>query len=426
MARRRTIAGLTAVLAVCLTLVAWRSVPTALGSVLDRCGGTHWVGAWRAAPQSSSLGKADLGVLGLVDGRERAFDDQTVRVVVVPHVAGEALRVRLGNRFGPAEVTIDAVTVAVRSTGASILPGSMQPVIFDGSRTVRVAAGTEAVSDPLPGRIEPFVELLVSFHVAGVAVVDFHQWATGTHYASAPGSGDHTAAAGDAAFVEELSSVYGITGVDVLAPRSVGAVVTLGDSITDGVGSSPDLQRRWPDQLARRLLDSGELSVVNAGIGGNHVTTDGTIDPRAVGPSAVMRFGNDVAAVPGVTDVIVFEGINDIGSADTTVGVRDRIIDGYRQIIREAHAADLRVIGATITPAGLGGAKESIRRSVNQWIRTSGEFDAVVDFDRAVRDPREWSRVRPEHDAYMAHLTDAGYRTLADAVDPSVFAGTGC
>lgn len=401
-----------------------REATSAAAAAADACSGTHWVGAWAAAPQSSSLGKPDDNPLGAIDGPARTFEDQTVRIVTVPKIDGDALRVRLSNRFGTGAVTITAATVGVRAAGPAMLPGTVRPLTFGGDRAVTVPAGGEVVSDQLEGAVRAFEQLAVSAHVTGPSPLDFHQWAAGTNYVTPARSGSHVDDVAGTPFSEPISSSVLVTGVDVLAPRAVGAVVTLGDSITDGVGSTDDLDRRWPDELAR-ILD-GRLSVVNAGIGGNHVAVDGREMWTAVGPSAVNRFEIDVANVPAVTDVILFEGTNDLGNADRRIDTAANIIAGYRSIIAQARAAGLRVIGATITPADRRDWREDLRHQVNEWIRTSGELDAVLDFDAVVRDATDPSVVRAEYDAKFAHLTDAGYAALARSIDPDVFQGTGC
>jgi len=261
----------------------------------------------------------------------------------------------------------------------------------------------------------------------GSTALDYHQWAQTTHYVTPARSGDHADSVSGTAFTEELNSSYGVSRVDVLASRAVGAVVTVGDSITDGIGSSPNTNRRWPDQLARRIeAAGGSLSVVNAGIGGNHVATNGLTSAFAIGPSAQQRLALDALAVAGVTDVFVYEGINDIFMSDPATDPATRIIAGYHRIIDDAHAAGLRVIGATITPAGMADAKEAARQEVNAWIRTSGAYDGVVDFDAVVRDPAKPASVLPQYDAYLAHLTDTGYAAEAASIPLDIFHGTGC
>ena len=394
----------------------------AAAAVATACAGDHWVGGWRAAPQGSSLGRP-----GDADGPSRTFADQTLRMIVSSRVGGSAVRVHLGNRHGTAPVVVGRVTVAERADGAALVPESVRTLTFGGSPSITIAPGDVVRSDPTFIPVEPFVDLALSFHVVGAAVLDHHQWATTTSYAAPAGSGDHASDAGADAFTEPLASWYGVAGVDVLTARDVGAVVTLGDSITDGVGSSIDADRRWPDALARRLGAAGTpLSVVNAGIGGNHVVTSGLTSDVAVGPSAAERLDRDVLEVDGATDVFVFEGINDLFNAQPGTDITTALIDGYRAIIDRAHAAGLRVVGATITPGNLTDVNEAARQTVNEWIRTSGAYDAVVDFDTVVRDPANPRQVRAEWDAGFAHLNDAGYEALAAAIPLEIFQGTGC
>ena len=417
---------LTALVAFCgLLLTVVPFVSRAQASTA--CTGEHWVAAWTASPQSSSLGRPDHVDFGLADGTARAFDDQSLRMIVTPHVGGSALRVHIGNRYGAGPLVIGAATVGIRSTGGAIVSESVRSITFGGSREARVARGGEAISDPVYVAVRAFEELAVSVHVASPASLDYHQWAQGTNYVTPVASGDHTDDASGSAYQEEVTSSYAVAAVDVLAPRSTGVLATIGDSITDGVGSSPDTNRRWPDALARRMLlgDAG-LSVINAGIAGNHVATSGLTSVAAIGPSAAQRVGRDALSQAGVTDLFVYEGINDIFKADPGADVASKVITGYRAIVASAHAKGVRVSASTITPAAMTGEKEAARQAINQWIRTSGAFDAVVDFDAVVRDPANPASVQPAFDAFLAHLTDAGYRALADAVDPNTFQGTGC
>ncbi|MEA3056167.1 MAG: hypothetical protein QOD30_1599 [Actinomycetota bacterium] len=389
------------------------------------CGGNHWTVAWLSPPQSSSLGRPDDVAGGLADGTARTFVDQSLRMIVTPHVAGGALRVHLGNRYGIAPLMLSAVSVGAQSGGATVEPGTLRALTFNGERSVVVPVGGEAVSDALFVAVRPFEKLAVSFTVSGSAPLDLHQWGQQTSYVAAPHSGDHADDASGAAYVEPVESAFGIAALDVLAPRYVGAVVAIGDSITDGIGSTPSADRRWPDQLTHRLLDaSAQLTVVDAGIGGNHVTT--TTPAPAIGAPMIDRIERDALEQAGVTDLVVFGGVNDLFNASEDVDVASALIDGYQHIVRAAHDANVRVTIGTITPADLTPAKEPARRAVNEWIRTNREVDHVVDFDRVVRDPKTPSRLRPSFDAAMAHLTDAGYQTMSNAFDLKDFQGTGC
>jgi lysophospholipase L1-like esterase len=235
----------------------------------------------------------------------------------------------------------------------------------------------------------------------------------------------------------EMQSWAILNGIDVAVSEPVGVVVTLGDSITDGAGSSPDTNRRWPDFLAERLAadpGAGAKAVLNQGIGGNRLLHDGPADFAFAGPSAQSRFDRDVLAQPGVTHLIIFEGINDIGfpsmAGDPSEAVSaDQIIAALRQLIERAHERDIVVFGATITP--FEGAMyyspegEATRQAVNDWIRDSGAFDAVLDFDAVVRDPDQPTRILPEYDSGDAlHINDAGYEAMAESIDLSLFAAS--
>ncbi|MEN3272765.1 MAG: hypothetical protein V7636_1526 [Actinomycetota bacterium] len=389
------------------------------------CGGNHWTVAWLSPPQSSSLGRPDDAPGGLADGTARTFVDQSLRMIVTPHVAGGALRVHLGNRYGTAPLALSAVSIGTQSGGAAVDPSTLRALTFSGERSVVIPVGGDLVSDALFAVVHPFEKLAVTFTVSGAAPLDLHQWGQQTSYVAAPHSGNHADDASGAAFVEQVQSAFAVAAVDVLAPRYVGAVVAIGDSITDGIGSTPSADRRWPDELTHRLLDaSTQLAVVDAGIGGNHVTT--TTPAPAIGEPMIDRVERDALEHAGVTDLVIFGGINDLFNAGDGVDVATALIDGFRQIIRAAHDADVNVTLATITPANLAPAKEAARRTVNEWIRTNRDVDHVVDFDRVVRDPNAPARLRPSFDAAMAHLTDAGYQTMSNAFDLKDFQGTGC
>jgi lysophospholipase L1-like esterase len=210
-----------------------------------------------------------------------------------------------------------------------------------------------------------------------------------------------------------------LTGVEVTNPRVTGTIVAIGNSITDGVGAAPDSNRRWPDVLARRLLTSSEpvKAVVNAGISGNRVLSFGA------GPSLVSRFDRDVLMQPGVTHVIVLEGINDISRDSIDVVSADDIIDGYRQIIERAHERGVVIYGATITALERASpARQAKRQAVNAWIRTSGKFDGVIDFDSTTRDPSRPSRLLPLYDSGDGlHPSDAGYKAMGESIDLALF-----
>lgn len=402
------------------------SAPAATG---PDCGGSHWVGAWSMSP---------------TDGAPEGFVGQTLRIVVNPHAGGEQLRLRLTNRFGTQPVTFGDAYVGLRATGASVVPGTNQRVSFGGQHAVTVPARGDVVSDPVALTFDAYSDLAVSLHASGsTGPATRHALAVQNNYLTAAGSGSHAAAEGDSAFTGTTSSWFFLEGVDVEARRTVGSVVALGDSITDGLvttGSPPaedptvrGTNGRYPDNLARRLDQlpgPSRLSVLNAGITGNRVLSDG-IPPRR-GPSAISRLDADVLAQAAVTDVIVMEGTNDIGGA--AVPSADAVIAGLDHIVRRLQAAGLNVLLGTIPPAGgfTGGghgSPEAIaeRNRVNEWVRTRPHGAHVVDFHQALRDPANPDRLLPAYDSGdHLHPNLAGYRVMADTVELGHLEGTGC
>ncbi len=394
----------------------------------------HWVGSWATSPQAPTLN------LGGVSGR--GFDNQTLRMVVHPHFSGSPLRLRLANTFGQNTfeqntVTLGPVYVGVRATGAAVVPGTNRVVTFGDARTVHIPAGAEVLSDPVEVDVQAEQDLVVSMYApvrTGPATYHFdaHQF----NYVAA---GNHTTEPGGAAFTTTLTHWFFLDGIDVRAASETAAVVTLGDSITDGAGSTLSTNHRYPDFLARRLLaqPDNELSVLNEGISGNRVLNDSP----CFGESALNRLGRDVLAQHGVHTLILQEGINDIAFSHFTAdnqfpGVplecflpndevsAAQIISGYQQIINRVRApgTDLRILGGTLTPwqgsTPYSDAREATREAVNDWIRTSGAFDGVVDFDLALRDPANPLRLLPAYDSGdHLHPSDAGYAAMADAVN---------
>jgi hypothetical protein len=327
----------------------------------DRCQGVHWVGAWMEAPQATSL--FSLSGLGLdqleadIDSgkdippnlaQAQVFNDQTLRLIVAPHLGGSSLRLHFSNRFSSGTLELDGVYVGLAATNAALVPGSNRAVTFGGAASVNISPGTEAVSDPVELSTQAFQDLAISFHVAGALVpLDYHLTAMQISYLSAlPGS--YGANEDGLPFSTSISSWYALDSIDVVAPAATGAVVAFGDSITDGYQSDYNANARWPDDLARRLLaGSIPLSVLDAGISGNYVASDNYI----FGPSGASRFAADALSKAGVTDVILLEGINDIGGAPDNPATATAVIDADKKIIEEARAAGLNIIGATLTPA---------------------------------------------------------------------------
>ncbi|MFJ5302610.1 SGNH/GDSL hydrolase family protein [Streptomyces sp. NPDC088350] len=359
-----------------------------------------WTGTWEAAPS----------------GTTTAHSGASFRNVVHLSVGGDATRVRLTNRLGTAPLRLDAVTVALRGSGPDAVPGSMRTATFDGARTVTIPAGEDLVTDPVPLAVPAGADLLITVHTpddSGPAT--YHRAAGQTNYL-AP-SGNWAADSDGSAYTTTTTSWYYVTGVDVLDAPAAGSVVAFGDSLTDGNGSTRDANHRWPDRLAERLNTlppSRRLGVLNAGISGNRLLRED------VGPSALSRLDADALSRSGVRVVIVLEGVNDIKGTPNATDP-DAFAEAYRTLVTRAHAHGIRVIGATLTPyggnSGYTAAREAVRQRINVALRAGGPFDAVVDFDAAVRDPEQPDRILPAYDSGdHLHFNDAGMRALADTV----------
>ncbi|WP_156722239.1 SGNH/GDSL hydrolase family protein [Streptomyces apocyni] len=383
-------------------------------AVSVRAAATGWTGTWSA----SSSGYAAVG----------PWTDRTLRLVVRTSVGGPRVRVRLDNTFAGLPVRIGSASVAVRAAGAGARQRPV-PLSFDGRRGTEIPAGAQAFSDPLGFDVPADSDLLVSFHLPDtVAAAPVHHRAAQRSYLSEPG--DHTADGAPDAYTSTLSTWPFLTGVEV--GGGPGSVVTLGDSITDGVGSTPDTNRRWPNVLARRLLAQDEVphyGVLNHGISANRVVSDvypgDGVSRSTGGVSALHRLERDVLAQPSVRTVVVFEGINDLRWGATA----DQVTAGLREIAVRARERGLRVVGATLVPcegeARCTAAVDAERAAVNAYLRgpavSGAVFDAVLDFDAVLRDPTRPARLLPAYDSGdHLHPGDAGLAALADAVDPRV------
>ncbi len=351
--------------------------------------GRHWVATWQGSPQT-----ADALFAGFIPPPP-AYADQTLREVVFTSIGGPQIRLRLTNTFGAQPLAVGAVHVARAAEGSAIVPATDRAVTFGGQGGITIPPGGLALSDPVDLALPALSNLAVSIYVPqDIGPATQHTLGRQTSYV----------AGGDA----------------------TGAVVTLGDSITDGFASTVDANLRWPDQLARRLVRQygNRVGVSNAGISGNRVLNDG------IGPNALARLDRDVLSQAGVRHVTLMEGINDIGfsvaaAPGQEVGA-DRIIAGHRQVVARARELGLKVYGCTLTPfQGAGyytAAGEAKRQEVNAFIRGSGEFDAVIDFDRAVRDPQNPLVLAADYDSGdHLHPNDAGYAAMATAIDLSLF-----
>jgi len=373
-----------------------------------------WVTTWTASPQAA--GRDTLAAAG--------FDNQTIREIIFTSIGGNPIRLELTNVYGTSPLRAGRVTVAVAGPDAAVQPGTIHPVTFGGRASFLIPAGAQILSDPVAMRVQPLQDLAVSVYLPGrTGAATFHADAQQVNWVSA--AGDHAADEGAGGYLIPTLSWYYLSGLLVGSSGAAGTVVAIGDSITDGVGSTAGADGRWPNYLARRLdaLGGPALGVADEGIGGNRVLTGA----RCCGASAEARFGPDVLDQPGVRDVIVLEGINDIGVSAGPLDPRadvsaDQIIAGYRRLIAEAHARGLKIFGATLLPfQGAGyytAAGEAKREAVNAWIRTSGAFDGVIDFDAVMRDPADPLRLNPAYDSGdHLHPDDAGYQAMADAVD---------
>jgi lysophospholipase L1-like esterase len=354
------------------------------------------------------------------------LNDQTVRMVVRSSVAGERVRLQFANAQGMAPVHFGAVHVALHGKGAAIDAGSDKVVTFGGQASVILHPGSLVVSDPVDLPVAALTELAVSVYLPQVTDArTTHALGLNTTYIT-KGNNVGASTLTDA---DTNRSYFWLTGVEVQAAANAGTIIAFGDSITDGFSTTPDQHREWPALLAQRLQansDTAQLGVINMGISGNRILRTVT------GVSALARFDRDVLARSGVRWIILLEGINDInftalpGSPESEHATAEAIIGGLSQLVDRAHAHGIKVMGATLTPMGglwlFNEKTEAMRQQVNQWIRTSGKYDALVDFDAATRDPAKPTHMKPAHNSGdNIHPNDAGNTAMAEAIDLAVF-----
>ncbi len=381
----------------------------------------HWVATWataellaRPAVPANPNGNAPRG-----------FHDQTIRMIVRTSIPGHRLRVRLSNAFGAAPVKVGAAHIALRSKASAIVEGSDHALTFDGKPGATLGPGVILLSDPVDLDVPALGDVAVSLYFPTDTGAPTNH-ATGLHTTYISKQGDTTAAPDMAEGSTTTEQYYWLSGLDVMAPSNAAAVVTFGDSITDGARSVNETNHSWPALLAARLSadkKTAHIGVANMGIGGNRVLRDGA------GVSALARFDRDVLTQPGVKWVMLLEGINDIGreareASETTNA--EELIAAYKQLIQRAHDQGIRIIGCTLTPYGGAGYAtehgESVREAVNDFIRTSKLFDAYVDFEKATRDANDPKKIRAEFDpGDHLHPNNDGYQAMADAVDLSIF-----
>jgi lysophospholipase L1-like esterase len=384
-----------------------------------------WVATWGASPYSFlNLDNA---------GTPEPFENQTIRQILRISVGGEKLRIRLSNEMGETPLKIGAASVAIVDKESSIKQESLKMLTFGGYSSVTVPPGAPALSDPVEFQTNPLSTLAVSIYLPETTKPGtIHMGRIA--YVSTPGNFTTSTEMPDSV---KTTTMAFLTGIYITAPKETGVIVALGDSITDGAESTPYTFNDWPDHLAKRLLErTGEnrdMAVINHGISGNQLLRNG------LGFNILSRFDRDVLSTPGLSHIILLIGINDIGQGGTHLpwdtapapATPEDLIAGYRQLIARIHAFSplIKIYGATLTPFKgttipeyYSSDKDKIREAVNQWIRTSGEFDAVIDFDKAIQDPQNPSMMIQEYDSGdKIHPNDAGYRKMANSIDLTLF-----
>ena len=418
---KQSIARLTARVAGAALVAIALSTTWGLAGAHGDDGRKNWVATWTASPQPPEP--------PFINPNPASFSNQTIRQIVHVSLGGSTVRLRLSNEFGRTPLRVGELRVAHQLAGASTVPGSDRPVTVGGQTTFTIPAGAPLLSDPVDIRVPALSNLVVSMYLPDtVTTSTFHSLGVQTTYVTT--AGNYTAAMSPPVAATPTSGFF-LSGLSVKAGKRSAAIVTLGDSITDGFASTVDANRRWPNVLAARLQARPQydhLAVANQGISGNRTLHD------LIGPNALARFDRDVGATAGARWVILLEGINNIGIPGAfglpaeQVSASD-IINGHRQLIARAKERGLKIYGATLTPfegtvfpGYFTAAGEAKRQAVNAWIRGSGEFDAVIDFDRVIRDPASPGRMLPAYDSGdHLHPNDAGYQAMANAIDLSLF-----
>jgi lysophospholipase L1-like esterase len=369
-----------------------------------------WVGTWGCSPQLTEQKNMPP---------PPGLESNTLRQVVQVSIGGSRLRMKFSNAYGTAPLTMVSTHIALSAGGDAIAANTDTTLMFQGNPSVTIPVGGTVWSDPLDFKLAPIGDVVVTVHFAGVPdALTGHPGSRTTSYIQ---SGDAvTAAAMPGA--ASTAHWYVLNNIDVQTDNPGGAIITLGDSITDGRGSDTDKNDRWPDNLTRRLQadsSTANIAVLNEGIGGNCVLRGG------LGPTATSRFDRDVLGQSDAHWLIIFEGVNDIGGS-RNASVATNLIGAFQQFITKAHAQHIRVYGATITPFGGSfydsPSHETARDTVNNWIRTSGAFDGVIDFDAAIRDPQNPTHLLPAGDSGdHLHPNENGYQIMANAIDLKLF-----
>lgn len=375
----------------------------------------HWVGTWAASPMELSPQVRET----------LSFGEQELTIRQIVHISqgGKSLRVALTNEFGSEPLTISSAHLALHQSKDTIFPKSDRILRFNGNVSVTIPPGSFVVSDPSEIHLKNFSDAAVSLCIPQqlMKIATGHPLSMATSFVGIGNQTNHQFISG----AVKIDHWYFIKSILVSAPNSSVAIVTLGDSITDGHSSTIDANHRWPDILAERLASAGNtrhLSVLNEGISGNRVLQEGT------GPSALERVERDVLDAPGVKYVIFLEAINDIGRTikphrpNDPVTI-DQLIDGYQEIVRRAHSRNLKIFGATLTPVdNLSQSGNEMREALNAFIRTPGNFDGVIDFDKVLEDPKNPGHFLPRYnDGDHVHPNDAGYAAMANSIKLALF-----
>ncbi len=412
-----------------LAVAFWAGLVVALQAGSAAGADDDWIATWSASPHE--VWAPDF--LAPMKAPRNLWA-QTVRQIASVSIGGKRVRVVLSNEFGAWPVKIDAAHVALSDKGSAIVAGSGKSLTFGGKSSIVIPPGAPVISDPIDLSVAPLSSVVVSFFLPDVTpVTTFHWDASQTTYVVAGNKTGETDFKADATFTARVL----VSEIMVDAPANARAIVMFGDSITDGNNSTADTNRRWPDVLARRLVEAGgpPVAVLNQGISGARILTD------RMGVNALARFDRDVLRHRYADTVVLMMGINDIGWPGSILEPHspapspEDIIAGYQQLIARAHLHNMRIIGATLTPfedtfkgSPLSGyynaAKEQKRQAVNKWIRDSGAFDGVIDFDAVVRDPARPTFIQAAFDSGdHLHPNDAGYKAMADSIDLKLLTG---